>query len=231
MQREGSGERTGRFWNTLFVQGALCACVWVCLFTLPWCSPLVVVRFCREACKSEYKYLSDRWRTNKSLKTWYQEMTKEQRHQWYQQRKKSKQGCKRRSFDDIGYSEQHVQETAEEEQDVDNDIPWSTFQRNRLVEGKSTEDIATEWKCALQDPSILKRKHRGQWLVHEWGGLQVKRIRKIAVPWGRGRGGGGGLVESRCNRAFGVELVPVRLALPNLGSIVIVLRCAIRPRS
>ena len=141
---------------------------------------------CCAACKSNYKYLTDRWARDKKLKKWFQSKTPEQKQTWFQQRKKNKSN--RRSFEDLGYEEADIQEVHEGEDELDHYKPWSLYKRHRLQEGHTLEEAKQYWAEDLADDTIDKKFVRGQWCIAEFEGVMAARGNKRAIQISSKRG-------------------------------------------
>lgn len=125
-------------------------------------------------CKSEYKYLTDKWSKNKQLKTWYQGKTADQKMQYFRDRKRAMKSGARRTFDIFNFQESQIQQTKDEEVDLEKFLPWTIYRRGRLMDGLSEAEIVAEWEVAIVDPAVPTRIVRGKVCIPEFQGVEAR---------------------------------------------------------
>jgi hypothetical protein len=120
---------------------------------------------------SSYKALSDRWKTNSSLRVWWNGLTEEGQTQWYRKWQTVEKGQKRK-FDECTYIEQQTDEAVRQEGAVDRYIPWKLFRRHGFLDGASEAELIKDFQNMVQDPHITCKFERGEWLVPEFQGTE-----------------------------------------------------------
>lgn len=126
-----------------------------------------------------YKSLSDRWRVNRSVKTWWDALSEDQKTHWFLKQQETPSGSRRR-FDMVTYEETTQDFGEHVEDEIDGWIPWRYYKLERLLEGKQLADIVREWERDINDPKIEAKQVRGEWLLPVFKGLEARK-RKVSV--------------------------------------------------
>lgn len=125
---------------------------------------------------ASYMSLTKRWAKSRPLRAWWCRLKADEKVMWYRKQHQLTPGSKR-TFDEISYQETARSSTGKEERDQDHFKPWKIFRDDALAAGRKLQDIEAEWRDAIENQSADCRWERGQWLVAEYRGLIVDRLR------------------------------------------------------
>jgi hypothetical protein len=119
---------------------------------------------------SSYKSISSRWSKQRELKTWYDNMSDEQRAAWYLKQQQLPTGSKR-NFEQIQYSESTSRQEVHVDDDKDQFISWTMYKRWGLLENKTLPMLEEEWAAKTTGPSTEAVWKRNQWCIPEFHGF------------------------------------------------------------
>ena len=111
----------------------------------------MTVRGNQSVCKadvSSYRSLQNRWKTQRSLKTWWDNKSESDKVEWYRAQQKHERGQKR-NFDSITYEETSFKETVQNDMEADNWVPINVFIRLRFAEGVNRTTAIAEFSHLL----------------------------------------------------------------------------------
>ena len=123
-----------------------------------------------KCCSNAYKSLAERWSKNRRLKCWFDAMTTEQRRDWFVTNLTHSQGTKRK-FDNVAYEDVSANREYVAEEEIDEYVPWKWFHIHGRMEGKTTAELERDFKSLVEDPTVMCKFTRGQWLVPEFKGV------------------------------------------------------------
>ena len=84
----------------------------------------------------------------------------------------------KRNFDNIEYKDQSRKVVSHDEAEVDEFIPWTTFKREGIAEGRSVPELENDWKELTEGPATEAIWRRNQWLVPRFAGVRRAKVRK-----------------------------------------------------
>jgi hypothetical protein len=119
-----------------------------------------------------YKSLTDRWKTNKNLRSWWVNKTPDEKRNWYLQQPETSTGMKRQ-FDSAVYQERSALSAHVQEDEVDCFIPYRVFFRESKAEGKEKDAIDEEWKAWIETRQSECKRRRNEWLIPQFEGIQT----------------------------------------------------------
>ena len=129
---------------------------------------------------SSYKALTQRWTKQRSLRTWWENSSPEDKVVWYNKQQSLATGTKRR-FEEVGYSEQTKHSVEDLERDFDMMRPWWWFLSRGLKEGKTLPEIEEEWRDITENNKDQCIFRRGQWLVPIWESVMKAKDEKTVA--------------------------------------------------
>ena len=116
-----------------------------------------------------YSSLVARWKSQRSLKSWFQGLSDHDRIAWYRKQQNHTAG-KKRTFEDMQYTEQDKQSIVSSSLDQDCWVPFGIFARNKFLEGVDRNRAGAEFRALVQ--SGQGRFRRGQWHVLDYQGFK-----------------------------------------------------------
>ena len=109
-----------------------------------------------------------------SFRNVWKEMTKEEKTAHYKDQKQKALDNKgnKRCFTDVKATAKNYQRSETINRELDGFIPLRKWAAEEISLGfvKDFEDAKVKFQNLLEDPDIRKTKHRGQWLIYDYGG-------------------------------------------------------------
>ena len=128
-------------------------------------------RWCHKECKNNYNRQNERCRGSTRLKKWWDKLSKEEKSEWFQ-RNRGLDKNKRKTFDNMSYSEKHATKRYKKEDLIVDYIPFSQFKEDEEKSGRTDlEMIKQSWLAKLNDRTT-KKKVRNQWCIAKFRGLR-----------------------------------------------------------
>ena len=122
-----------------------------------------------------YKSLTQRWAKDRSLKTWWQAKSEEQKTAWFVSQQSFSNSGQKRKFDQIGYADESVKTSGTMERDLDHFQTFEIWSAPKLLQGKTLPQLEREWQSLIQDSTTEAIMRRGQWLIPCWQGIVRER--------------------------------------------------------
>ena len=92
---------------------------------------------------ASYKSIADRWAKQRTLKTWFDNQSPEERIAWYRKQQDTAKGDKRK-FENVDYEDKTSRTAYERQQTEEMMIPCSEFELPLLIKGYQTPRL---WHC------------------------------------------------------------------------------------
>jgi hypothetical protein len=124
-----------------------------------------------------YAALTKRWAKNRQLKVWWEGLSDPQQVDWYVKQSAHPSGVKR-CFDELTYVETATTAIEHVNGEVDRLLPWKIFRRNGLMSGQTEMQLEKEFVDLTTNARAECRFVRGEWLVPEFQGMDVRKDKR-----------------------------------------------------
>jgi hypothetical protein len=118
---------------------------------------------------ASHSSMYSRTKASKPMLLWWNGLGAEGQRLWYM--KQQTMGPGKRTWDEISYTEESVQETYQDENEVDTYKTWKNWKREGMSVGCSVKQLEEEFVAMVHNPQVGCLFRRGQWLVPEFDGV------------------------------------------------------------
>lgn len=143
---------------------------------------------CCEGDVRSYGSIQHRWTGNRELRAWFKGLAPQDRVDWYVKQQQNDTG-KKRSLDEMTFSDTYSNKAICREGEIDECIPWRIYRRRAIADGEDATQAAYTFINLIQNNRVNCRFHRGEWHVPEYQGLRIETGKEVAQGHTVTRGG------------------------------------------
>eukprot|EP00928_Gymnodinium_smaydae_P098559 TRINITY_DN9190_c0_g1_i1.p1 TRINITY_DN9190_c0_g1~~TRINITY_DN9190_c0_g1_i1.p1 ORF type:complete len:706 (+),score=107.13 TRINITY_DN9190_c0_g1_i1:195-2120(+) len=119
---------------------------------------------------ASYKAIAQKWKSQRSLKVWWDKMSDEDKVAWFRKKQEAPPGTKR-TFDEVTYAEQSVDAMRDTEREAEHFETYDVFFERQLLRGNTPQWIEAKWKEEIEAPDSEAIFRRNQWLLPRFTGV------------------------------------------------------------